>query len=107
MNYFTGGYEGFLNANLKQVGTELVAIELDCDQTGWGLTPIIGADVKLGKWNIGLKYEFMTSLNLENKTRKAEVRQSGTALAMDENNPLAAYRDGVNTPSDPLAELIH
>lgn len=100
MNYFTGGYEGFLNANLKQVGTELVAIELDCDQTGWGLTPIIGADVKLGKWNIGLKYEFMTSLNLENKTRKAEVRQSGTALAMDENNPLAAYRDGVNTPSD-------
>ena len=48
MNYFAGGYEGFLNANLKQVGTELVAIELDCDQTGWGLTPIIGADVKLG-----------------------------------------------------------
>ena len=64
-----------------------IRMTIHLDQTGWGLTPIIGADVKLGKWNIGLKYEFMTSLNLENKTRKAEVRQSGTALAMDENNP--------------------
>ena len=55
--------------------------------------------VKLGKWNIGLKYEFMTSLNLENKTKKAEVRAMGTAMG-DEGNPLADYKDGVNTPSD-------
>ena len=31
-------------------------------------------------WNYGLKYEFMTSLNLENKTKKAEVRAMGTAM---------------------------
>ena len=55
--------------------------------------------MKLGKWNIGLKYEFMTSLNLENKTKKAEVRAMGTAMG-DEGNPLADYKDGVNTPSD-------
>ena len=104
MNYFTGGYEGFLTATAHSNiptygGMELVGIDLDCDQTGWGLTPILGADVKLGKWNIGLKYEFMTSLNLENKTKKAEVRAMGTAMG-DEGNPLADYKDGLNTPSD-------
>ena len=105
MNYFSGGYEGFLtatvNSNIPNLGgTELAAIELDCDQTGWGITPILGADVKLGKWNIGLKYEFLTNLNLENKTRKAEVRASGVAMPDDELNPLASFKDGVNTPSD-------
>lgn len=105
MNYFKGGYEGFLNANLKQNGAELAGIELDCDQTGWGLTPIIGVDAKFGKLNLAAKYEFMTSLNLENKTKKAEVRQSGQAIPMNETNPLAAYSDGVNTPSDIPAVL--
>lgn len=105
MNYFSGGYEGFLtatvNSNIPNLGgTELAAIELDCDQTGWGITPILGADVKLGKWNIGLKYEFLTNLNLENKTRKAEVRASGVAMPDDELNPLASFKDSVNTPSD-------
>lgn len=99
MNYFSGGYEGFLNANLKADGSELVGIALDCSQTGWGLTPIIGADVKLGKWNFGAKYEFITSLNLENKTKVCEVRQMGHALP-DEQNMLNDYKDGVNTPSD-------
>lgn len=104
MNYFSGGYEGFLTAtgksNIPNIGgMELAGIELDCEQTGWGITPILGADVKLGKWNIGLKYEFMTSLNLENKTKKSEVRSNGTAVP-DEQNPLAPYKDGVNTPND-------
>lgn len=104
MNYFSGGYEGFLTATVKNnvpqiAGNELAAIELDCDQTGWGLTPILGADLKFGKWNIGLKYEFLTNLNLENKTKKAEVRQNGVIMG-EEGNPLADYKDGVNTPND-------
>lgn len=104
MNYFSGGYEGFLtataNSELPSIGgKELAGIELDCDQTGWGITPILGADIKLGKWNIGLKYEFMTNLNLENKTKMAEVRQRGIVMP-DKGNPLADFKDGVNTPSD-------
>lgn len=96
MNYFTGGYRGYLTATIKDAyvayvpNATLKHIELDCDQTGWGLTPILGADVKLGKWNLGLKYEFMTSLNIENKTKKNT----------DPDGALAAYKDGVNTPSD-------
>ena len=97
MNYFNGGYEGFLMAKVKDgipglAGQGLASIELDCDQTGWGLTPILGADVKLGKWNIGLKYEFMTNLNIENKTRKNSVNGQEDALE--------DYKDGVNTPND-------
>jgi len=96
MNYFSGGYEGYLTATLKDIyaayvqNPSLYALELDCDQTGWGLTPLLGADVKLGKWNMGLKYEFMTSLNIENKTKKNS----------DPDGALAAYKNGVNTPND-------
>ena len=43
-------------------GTELAGIELDCDQTGWGITPILGADVKLGKWNQRRSYRIQSSL---------------------------------------------
>lgn len=90
MNYFSGGYKGYLNAALNGNGQVLYNIELDCDQTGWGVTPVIGADVKLGKWNLGLKYEFMTKLNIENKTKKNS----------DPDGSLADYKHGVNTPSD-------
>ena len=47
-------------------------IELDCDQTGWGLTPVLGVDVKYGKFNFGAKYEFKTNLNIENNTKKLD-----------------------------------
>ena len=35
MNYFTGGYKGFLNAIVKGTDTNLLPLALDCDQTGW------------------------------------------------------------------------
>lgn len=92
MNYFTGGYKGYLNANLNKElgGTELMNLELDCDQTGWGLTPVIGVDAKFGKFNFGAKYEFKTNLNIENNTKKNT----------DEDGALAAFKHGVNTPND-------
>lgn len=61
--------------------------ELDCDQSGWGLTPIIGLDWKIGNLNLGAKYEFRTSLNIENKTK---VNTTG----------VSDYNHGINTPND-------
>lgn len=92
MNYFTGGYEGYLDAKLKDNygGKNLMNLALDCEQTGWGLTPVIGVDAKFGKFNIGAKYEFKTNLNIENNTKKNT----------DENGALAAFKHGVNTPND-------
>lgn len=101
MNYVKSGYEGYLdvliNANVPVIGgSKPVTIDLDCDQTGWGLTPIIGADIKFGKWNVGLKYEFMTNINIENKTRLHYEPEASKELSA----ALNSYKDGVNTPND-------
>lgn len=80
----------------EAVAGQTADMELDCEQSGWGVTPIIGADFKMGKWNIGMKYEFKTALNVENKTK-------GTLPAADpdpKKDKYANYRDGVNTPHD-------
>ena len=93
MNYYTGGYEGFVNAALlpNLGGTTLADIQLDCTQTGWGLTPVIGLDANLDRWNFAMKYEFKTNMNIENKTK---------VLKAPDPSLLAPYADGVNTPSD-------
>lgn len=92
MNYFTGGYVGFLDAKPKNGGDDLMNLALDCDQTGWGFTPVIGVDAKFGKFNFGAKYEFKTNLNIENNTKKIESSADTDAL-----DP---FRHGVNTPND-------
>ncbi len=43
-------------------------IELSCDQSGLGFTPIIGVDFKTGRWNFSAKYEFKTRMRLKNKS---------------------------------------
>lgn len=58
---------------------------LDCNQTGWGITPILGVDYKAGRWNIGARYEFTTKFNIENDTK---VDNTGL------------FADGVNTHND-------
>lgn len=100
MNYFSGGYKGYLTATLKKEmgGTELMHLALDCDQTGWGLTPVIGVDAKFGKLNLGAKYEFKTNLNIENDTRELEA-PAGTEAMVE------PYKHGVNTPNDIPAML--
>ena len=98
MNYFTGGYKGFLNAIVKGTDTNLLPLALDCDQTGWGLTPVIGVDAKLGKLNIGAKYEFKTNLNIENNTKNLQYPHSAKDM-------VAPYEHGVNTPNDIPAML--
>lgn len=100
MNYVKSGYEGYLKATTKvdlneqmPAGTPLMALALDCEQTGWGITPIIGADVKLGKWNFGAKYEFKSNLNIENKTNKLDAPGVPEEV-------LKPYADGEQTPND-------
>ena len=43
-------------------------IELSCDQSGVGFTPMLGVDYKTGRWNFSAKYEFKTRLRLKNKS---------------------------------------
>lgn len=63
---------------------------LDCSQDGFGVTPIIGVDVNLGKLNLAAKYEFRTKINLENESKNSA----------NVNNLMPAYADGVKVRSD-------
>lgn len=75
--------KGLLNAMAEVTQNK----ELDCEQTGWGVTPIVGLHLDYKKWNIGVKYELNTNLNVQNDTR---INTTG----------FSAYDPGVNTPHD-------
>ena len=101
MNYVSAGYKGYVDASLTPAysglsqilgSSTLVDMALDVDQKGWGVTPIIGVDAKVGNWNFGAKYEFKTNLNIENKTK-------------ENTTGMPAYDHGVNTPNDIPAYL--
>ena len=80
-------------AAATQAGTAAVLTQdylLDCSQSAFGITPIIGVDWKLGKWNFAAKYEFRTKINLEN-----ESTNSANVDAL-----MPAYADGAKVRSD-------
>jgi len=100
--YVDNEYKGYLkNARLGMNGNLVPAIsivpdplkplvndkELNCKQTGSGITPIIGLDYNWNKLNIGAKYEFKTGINLKNKS---SVNTTG----------ITDYYDGKKTPYD-------
>ncbi len=53
---------------LDPTKTNAADIELSCDQTGLGFTPMIGVDFKTGRWNFSAKYELKTRMRLKNKS---------------------------------------
>lgn len=114
LNIVNNGYEGYLK-NIKINPTHpllnptgemisakdfLIAIgqtqlaesvadrEIDNKQSGWGVNPILGFNFNHKGLNIGVKYEFKTSLDVESKT--IDGKDGG----------LAQFKDGVNTPHD-------
>ena len=56
-------------------GADLLSndFNLDCAQSGFGITPIIGIDWNLGKLNLAAKYEFRTKINLENDSERTSA----------------------------------
>lgn len=63
-----GGSQADINnlSLLSKAGSSNGA-RLESEQTGSGISPIIGSNFSYTKLNIGVKYEFKTSLNVENK----------------------------------------
>ena len=79
-------------------GAQLMAqdLTLDCAQSGFGITPIIGIDWNLGKLNLAAKYEFRTKIELEN-----ESNNSANLTALASSVPaVAVYADGAKVRSD-------
>lgn len=52
---------------LDATKTDAANIELNCDQSGIGFTPILGVDYKTGRFNFAAKYEFKTRIRLKNE----------------------------------------
>src|SRR5574344_1377586 len=98
INYATNSYEGktksTLDTNLKStvgedtyaaLNSQLSQTLLDCDQTGFGVTPVIGVDFHYRKLNVGVKYEYNTSIKVKNDTK--EISETVAAL-------LPQFKDG-------------
>ena len=84
-----------LNAAADQVAINALStedIELNYDQTGWGVAPIIGIDYKAGKFNFGAKYEFKTRMRLKNK--------SANSLSAEGIPMLSKFKDGNEVAED-------
>jgi len=72
-------------------------VTLNCNQTGWGVAPIIGVDYKMGKFNFAAKYEFKTVMNLKN--------ESANSKSADRLSILDKYKDGQEVSEDSPALL--
>ena len=79
-------------------------IDLNCDQTGFGVTPIIGIDWKANKhWNFSVKYEFRTKINLKNSSQMSKMAEilAGT----EKGEALGQFKDGEKVREDVPALL--
>ena len=63
------------------------SMELDVEQTGWGITPIVGLGVKYKRLTFGAKFEYNTSIEMENDTKKNDT-------------PLSQFDDGEKDHND-------
>lgn len=84
-------------AALAGLSTGLMDIELNCDQTGWGVAPIIGIDYKTSWVNLAAKYEFKTRLRLKNK--------AANSLSAKAIKTLDKFADGKKVAEDSPALL--
>lgn len=102
-NYYDGYYRGHVLATMKQTETELVNMQLDCDQTGWGYTPQLSVNFHKDKLTLTARYEFRTKIETENATNKLSISPENVALALSQSSAasmLAAYQDGAKTRND-------
>lgn len=82
---------------LSALGSATEDVTLNCDQSGWGVAPIIGVDYKTGNFNFAAKYEFKTRMRLKNRSANSE---SAKNLEL-----LDRYEDGIEVAEDSPALL--
>ena len=105
--YYDGYYRGHIITNVNQIGTELLNVQLDCDQTAWGFSPIIGLDFHMDRLTVAAKYEFRTKINTKNKTNELSANVAVPNVDMSALAPmLSAYQDGARTRYDMPAMLM-
>ena len=80
-NYYDGYNRGHVTATPRQdinmVIPQLLDLNLDVIQRGWGFAPLIGFDFHKGPLTIGAKYEFRTKITTKNDTRALNITMAG------------------------------
>lgn len=94
VNRLLSNYKGFVLATMATPAgnQDLINMELDCDQRGWGFNPIIGLDYRLNNLTLAAHYEFRTKLTATNKTKHL-VDPSGALAA-------SGFADGMKSRAD-------
>ncbi|MBR4131131.1 MAG: outer membrane protein transport protein [Bacteroidaceae bacterium] len=106
--YANANYNGFVNPSIKTDALGIVplnnyGIDLNCDQTGFGATVILGVDYKINdKWNVSAKYECPTRLNLKNKS---EINIAEDIVREKAATVLGQFEDGKKVREDVPALL--
>ena len=77
-NYVSNNYMGTIKAvaDLSAVNMpnmDVMAVNIDMDQSGIAFAPIVGVDYKVGNFNFAAKYEFRAVTTVENDTKTMEV----------------------------------
>ena len=81
-----------------------VTIDMNCDQTGFGVCPIIGIDWEINKhWNVAAKYEFRTKMSLKNKSQMSEMTK--LLANTPQGEALGQFKDGERVREDVPALL--
>ena len=113
-NYYDGYNRGHVVATLKAVPIDLINLQLDADQRGWGVNPIISVNYRLNKLVLTGRYEFRTKLSIPNDTKTLDAKiLNAASLATGQpqflpqevvmqqfGSQVAAYQDGVRTRYD-------
>lgn len=74
-NYISNNYKGTIKAtgNLGMGNMDILAVNLDMDQSGIAFAPIVGLDYKVGNFNFAAKYEFRAVTNIENSNSNPNI----------------------------------
>ncbi len=91
--------KGQVDGQLEEANAILAQRELDlnCDQTAFGVTPVIGIDWKVNEhWNLALRAEAPTVLWLKNKTEMNDYTQQ----VASQNATLGQFADGRHVRED-------
>lgn len=117
-NYYDGYNRGHVLATLPAYSSvapaDLINLQLDCIQRGWGFAPIVSANYHDGPLTVAARYEFRTKISTKNDTRtlSARIRNTDPATAamlpyiegeyalQQFGDKVAAYQDGATTRYD-------
>jgi len=78
-NYYDGYNRGYVTATtLPALGSQqLMDLQLDVIQRGWGFAPIVSVDYHQGPLTLAARYEFRTKINTTNDTEALSVTMMG------------------------------